>query len=49
MIQEVKLKVLPLPTQRFIYLTEVALKLLSKLRDPKTTVLGMTPYDAIVQ
>ena len=48
-IQEVELKVLPLPTRRFKYIVEVALKLLSELRNPKTTVLGMMPYDAIVQ
>ena len=48
-IQEVELKVLPLPMRRFKYIVEVALKLLSELRNPKTTILGMTPYDAIVQ
>ena len=41
-LQEVELKVLPLPTRRFIYIVEVALKLLFGLRNPKTTVLGMT-------
>ena len=40
-IQEVELKVLPLLTQRFKYIIEVALKLLSELRNPKTIVLGM--------
>ena len=49
MRQEVELKVLPLSTRRFKYIIEVALKLLSELRNPKTTILGMTPYDAIVQ
>ena len=48
-IQEVELKVLPLPKLRFIYIIEVAFELLLGLRNPKTTVLGMTPYDAIVQ
>ena len=48
-IQEVELKVLPLLTRRFKYIVEVALKLLSELRNPKITILGMTPYDAIVQ
>ena len=48
-IQEVELKVLPLPKRRFIYIIEVALKLLFELRNPRTTVLGMMPYDAIVQ
>ena len=49
MIQEVELKVLPPLKLRFIYIEEVALKLLFGLRNPKTTVLGMTSYDAIVQ
>ena len=40
-IQEVELKVLPLPTRRFKYIVEVALKLLSEPRNPKTTILGM--------
>ena len=44
MIQEVELKVLPLPKLRFIYIIEVAFELLFGLRNPKTTVLGMTPY-----
>ena len=48
-IQEVEPEVLPLPKLRFIYIIEVAFKLLFGLRNPKTTVLGMTPYDAIVQ
>ena len=48
-IQEVELKVLPLPKLRFIYIIEVALKLLFGLQNPKTTVLGMTPYNTIVQ
>ena len=47
--QEVELKVLPLSTRRFKYIIEVALKLLFELQNPKTTILGMTPYDAIVQ
>ena len=47
--QEVELKVLPLTELRFLYIIEVALKLLFRFRNPKTTVLGMTPYDAIVQ
>ena len=47
--QEVELKVLPLQTRRFKYIIEVALKLLFAFRNPKTTILGMTPYDAIVQ
>ena len=47
--QEVELKVLPLPKLRFIYIIEVALKLLIELLNPKTTVLGMTLHDAIVQ
>ena len=48
-IQEVKLKVHPLLKLRFIYTIEVALKLLFGLQNPKTTILGMTPYNAIVQ
>ena len=47
--QEVELKVLPLSTRRFKYIIEVALKLLFGLRNPSTTILGMTPYNAIVQ
>ena len=47
--QEVELKVLPLQTRRFKYITEVALKLLFESRNPKTTILEMTSYDAIVQ
>ena len=47
--QEVELKVLPLRTRRFKYIIEVALKLLFESRNPKTAILGMTPYDAIVQ
>ena len=47
--QEVELRVLPLLTRRFKYIIEVALKLLFELRNPMTTILGMTPYVAIVQ
>ena len=48
-VQEVELKVLPLSKLRFIYIIEVALKLLFEFRNPKTTILGMTQHDAIVQ
>ena len=41
-IQEVELKVLPLQQLPFIYIIEVALKLLFQLQNPSTTVLGMT-------
>ena len=47
--QEVELKVIPLTELRLIYIIEIALKLLFRFRNPKTTVLGMTPYDTIVQ
>ena len=40
-IQEVELRVRPLQQLPFIYIIEVALKLLWKLRNPKMTVLGM--------
>ena len=48
-IQEVKLKVLPQQQLQFMYIREVALKLLFELRNPKMTVLGMMPHDAIIQ
>ena len=37
-VQEVELKVLPLPKLRFIYIIEGALKLLFELRNPKTKI-----------
>ena len=45
-IQEVELKVLPLPKRRFIYIIEVALKLLFESRNPMNTILG---YDTIAR
>ena len=43
-IQEVELKVLPLPKLRFIYIVEVALKLLLRSQNPKTTALMTLSY-----
>ena len=41
-IQEVELRVRPLQLLPFIYIIEVALKLLFRLWNPKTAILGMT-------
>ena len=46
LIQEVELRVLPLWQLPFIYIIEVAVKLLFESQNPKNTLLG---YDTIIQ